>query len=273
MKFIDLFCGVGGFRWALEALGHNCVFSSDIDPHAQETYAINFGEKPFGDITSIDPLDIPGHDVVCGGFPCQPFSISGKQLGFEDARGTLLYHILQIAERHQPKVLFLENVKNYRGHNDGRTLATTLKLLDRVGYHCHHSLLNASSYGVPQKRERLYFVCFRKDLGLSEFSFPEPTKEDVAVEDVLLPSSDPRLEKLFVRRADTFISTDLPVERDLRPCGSALSEREVKVSESIASRVMPSPCLPSAVASEPKPECISLTVILADFIPRNVDAS
>ncbi|MBT4667062.1 MAG: DNA cytosine methyltransferase [Opitutae bacterium] len=217
MQFIDLFCGVGGFRWALEALGHKCVFSSDLDPHAQETYALNFGEKPFGDITCIDPSDIPGHDVVCGGFPCQPFSISGKQLGFEDARGTLLYHILRIVERHQPKVLFLENVKNYRGHNDGRTLATTLQLLDRVGYHCHHSLLNASSYGVPQKRERLYFVCFRKDLGLSEFSFPEPTEEDVAVEDVLLPSGDPRLEKLFVRRPDTFISTDLPAGRDLRP--------------------------------------------------------
>ncbi len=216
-RFIDLFCGIGGFRFALEDLGHECVFSSDNDPHAQETYAMNFGESPFGDVTRIDASKVPEQDVLCGGFPCQPFSISGKQRGFEDARGTLLYQVLRIAKFRQPKVLFLENVKNFRGHDGGRTLATTIEMLERVGYDCHHAILNASRYGLPQKRERIYFVCFRKDLGLTEFAFPEPTDEDVVIEDILLPPDDPRLKKLFIRRPDTFLSTDLPTERKLRP--------------------------------------------------------
>lgn len=216
-SFIDLFCGIGGFRFALEDLGHACVFSSDSDRHAQETYELNFGETPHGDLTKIDASEISSHDVLCGGFPCQPFSISGKQRGFEDARGTLLYHVLRIAEFHQPKIIFLENVKNFGGHDGGRTLATTIEMLDRVGYDCHHAILNASRFGVPQKRERIYFVCFRKDLGLTEFAFPEPTDENVAVEDILLPTDDPRLEELFIRRPDTFLAAEMPAKRELRP--------------------------------------------------------
>ncbi len=217
MRFIDLFCGIGGFRWALEALGHECVFSCDKDPHAQETYAMNFGESPHGDVMSMDGSDLPEHDVLCGGFPCQPFSISGNQQGFEDARGTLLYHVLRIAEFHQPKVLFLENVKNFHGHDGGRTLASTVEMLGNVGYHCHHAVLNASRYGVPQKRERIYFVCFRKNLELPEFSFPDPTDEDIALEDVLLSSDIPELDSLVIRRSDTVISAELPSSRELRP--------------------------------------------------------
>lgn len=217
LSFIDLFCGIGGFRFALEELGHACVFSSDDDPHAQKTYSLNFGETPCGDLTEIEASAIASHDVLCAGFPCQPFSISGKQRGFEDARGTLLYHVLRIAEFHQPNVLFLENVKNYGGHDGGRTLATTVELLERLGYDCHHAILNASRYGVPQKRERIYFVCFRKGLGLAEFSFPEPTDEDVALEDVLLPPDDPRLEELYVDRPDTFLAAEMPTQRELRP--------------------------------------------------------
>jgi DNA (cytosine-5)-methyltransferase 1 len=216
-SFIDLFCGIGGFRFALEDLGHTCVFSSDSDRHAQETYALNFGERPHGDLTEIDASEISSHDVLCGGFPCQPFSISGKQRGFEDARGTLLYHVLRIAEFHQPKILFLENVKNFGGHDGGRTLATTIEMLERVGYDCHHAILNASRFGVPQKRERIYFVCFRKDLGLTKFAFPEPTDEDVALEDILLPPDDSRLEELYVNRPDTFLATEMPAKRGLRP--------------------------------------------------------
>ena len=117
LKFIDLFCGIGGFRSALQDLGHQCVFSSDNDPHAQETYFLNYGETPVGDITKVNATTIPKHDVLCGGFPCQPFSISGKRMGFEDARGTLLYEVLRIVEFHQPEILFLENVKNYVSHN------------------------------------------------------------------------------------------------------------------------------------------------------------
>jgi len=216
-SFIDLFCGIGGFRFALDELGHECVFSSDNDPHAQQTYALNFGETPVGDLTEIQTDEVPSHDLLCGGFPCQPFSISGKQKGFEDARGTLLYEVLRIAEHHQPKILFLENVKNFGGHDGGRTLATTIEMLDRVGYDCHHAILNASRYGLPQKRERIYFVCFRKDLALTEFAFPEPTDEDVAIEDILLPTDDPRLDELFIRRPDTFLAAEMPVKRELRP--------------------------------------------------------
>jgi DNA (cytosine-5)-methyltransferase 1 len=134
LNFIDLFCGVGGFRQALSSLGHSCVFSSDLDKDARETYQTNYGEMPVGDITKIEAHAIPTHEVLCGGFPCQPFSISGKMNGFGDARGTLLYEILRIARVHKPKVLFLENVKNYQSHAGGRTMETTLSLLKEAGY-------------------------------------------------------------------------------------------------------------------------------------------
>ena len=217
MRFIDLFCGIGGFRQALVEHGHTCVFSSDIDPDAQLTYAENFGEEPAGDLTDIPEDDVPAHDLLCGGFPCQPFSISGNQEGFEDARGTLLYEILRITRLHKPNVLFLENVKNFLGHAEGRTLETTVGLLDRLGYDVHYSVLNASRYGVAQKRERIYFVCFRKDLGISGFKFPDPTDEDVAGEDFLLPQHDDRLQGLMIDREDLCMSSELPMKRENRP--------------------------------------------------------
>jgi DNA (cytosine-5)-methyltransferase 1 len=217
LKFIDLFCGIGGFRSALDALGHKCVFSSDNDPHAQETYALNYNEVPDGDITKVSAQTIPSHNVLCGGFPCQPFSISGKRKGFEDARGTLLYEVLRIAGFHKPEILFLENVKNYVSHNQGKTLETTLRLIDGIGYDTHHSVVNASLYGVPQKRERIYFICFRKDLGIKKFNFPEPTNEDIAIEDILLPSHDRRLEELVTDRKDITYKNGVKVERSLKP--------------------------------------------------------
>ena len=136
----------------------------------------NFGESPVGDITKIEASVIPEHQILCGGFPCQPFSISGNQGGFQDARGTLLYEILRIADYHQPEVLFLENVRNYESHAGGKTLATTLCLIEKAGYEPFTKVLNASEYGVPQKRERLYFVCFRRDLGISKFNFGSYSK-------------------------------------------------------------------------------------------------
>lgn len=216
VKYIDLFCGVGGFRHALKSPGSQCVFSSDIDPDARLIYAQNWGEEPAGDIAQVGVAEIPPHDVLCGGFPCQPFSISGNQGGFEDARGTLLHEILRIARHHQPSVLFLENVKNFLGHADGKTLATTLSLLNRAGYKVYYSLLNASRYGVAQKRERVYFVCFRKELGIEDFPFPEPSDEDVAVEDILLPKGDPRLHDLIIERTDLRLKEKLPVQRENR---------------------------------------------------------
>lgn len=217
VSFVDLFCGIGGFRYALDAAGYNCVFSSDIDKDARATYQANFGTIPDGDITAIPPRNIPPHQILCGGFPCQPFSISGNQYGFADARGTLLYEILRIAGSHQPDVLFLENVRNYLSHAGGKTMATTLALMENAGYTVYYKVLNASDFGVPQKRERLYFVCFRKDLGVTDFTFPSPVSLDVAVEDILFPSGDPSLDDLVIERKDLRMADQLDHPRRNRP--------------------------------------------------------
>ena len=217
LKFIDLFCGIGGFRQALEGKGHQCVFSSDWDPHAQSVYQHNYGVTPRGDLAELIEKDIPSHDLLCGGFPCQPFSISGNQRGFEDARGTLLHEVLRIAKFRQPAVLLLENVRNYLTHDGGRTLSATLSLLDRVGYHCYYQTLNSSGFGVPQKRERLFFVCFRKNLAVKEFSFPLPHNQDVALEDILLPVDDQRLDEFLIQRDDLRFRETIPERRENRP--------------------------------------------------------
>ena len=130
-------------------------------------------------------------------FSYQPFSISGKQHGFADARGTLLDEILRIGKFHTPQVLFLENVKNYLSHANGATLTTTLECLSNAGFDVFYKVLNASNFGVPQKRERLYFVCFRKDLRIYDFSFPEPCNSDVALEDILLSPKSSTLEVIY----------------------------------------------------------------------------
>ena len=217
LRFIDLFCGIGGFRQALANRGHRCVLSSDWDPHAQFVYEKNYGEKPLGDINKIETKDIPVHDLLCGGFPCQPFSISGSQRGFEDARGTLLYQVLRIVEHSQPKVILLENVRNYLTHQKGRTMEVTLKLLREAGYEVFFEVLNSSGFGVPQKRERLFFVCFRKDSGVDEFQFPQPEEVDVALEDILLSENDSRLSSLWVDRDDLRLRDSLPTDRSNKP--------------------------------------------------------
>ena len=217
MRFIDLFCGIGGFRQALEESGSTCVFSSDWDKDAQFTYLQNYDEGPSGDLTEVKATEVPDHEVICGGFPCQPFSISGNQGGFEDARGTLLHEILRMARHHRPSVLFLENVKNYLGHDNGRTLSMTVRLLEKAGYSVFHQVLNASRFGVAQKRERLYFVCLHRDLGVDDFLFPEPTDEEVALEDFLLPANDSRLDDLVIERSDLRLSSELPGQRENRP--------------------------------------------------------
>lgn len=160
--FIDLFAGIGGFRIPLQKSGGRCVFSSEFNTHAQNVYQENYGETPFGDITKI-PMDyIPEHDVLTAGFPCQPFSISGKMKGFEDTRGTLIYNVFKIIEAKQPKVVFLENVKHLVYHDGGRTLRTILDGLNNLGYICSYKVLNASDFGVPQNRERIIIIGNKK---------------------------------------------------------------------------------------------------------------
>lgn len=187
-KFIDLFAGIGGFRLAMQNLGGKCVFTSEWDEQAQKTYKANFGEVPFGDITKEEIKNyIPNNfDILCAGFPCQAFSIAGKRGGFEDTRGTLFFDVAEVIRRKQPKAIFLENVKGLRNHNEGKTFATILNVLrNDLGYFIPEpQIINAKDFGVPQQRERIYIVGFRRDLGISEFEYPKPTGEVVKFADV-----------------------------------------------------------------------------------------
>lgn len=206
-KFIDLFAGIGGFRIALEKHGLTCVFSSEIDKEAARVYYDNFEERPHGDITTIHEKDIPTHDILCAGFPCQSFSISGNHTGFKDDRGQLFYDIVRIAKYHKPSLLLLENVKNILRVHDGAVIKAIQSSLKKIGYTVHISLLNASYYGIPQARSRVYFTCLRKGVGL-RFKEPEPTHEQVFLRDFL----DEEVEKhLIIQRDDIFIEkTDEP---------------------------------------------------------------
>ena len=178
--FIDLFAGIGGFRIALQNLGGKCVYSSEFDAKAQESYLANYGEMPFGDITKESTKRyIPQHfDILCGGFPCQAFSLAGHRLGFKDeTRGTLFFEIEAILRKHQPRAFFLENVKGLAIHDKGRTLKTILGHLDDAGYDVvPPQILNAMDFGVPQHRERIYIIGFRKNLHINtaNFHYPEP---------------------------------------------------------------------------------------------------
>ena len=144
LSFIDLFAGIGGFHQALTHFGAKCVFASEWDKNAAHTYYENYDIKPFGDITKINEKDIPHHDILCGGFPCQAFSVSGKQKGFDDSRGTLFFDIARIVKYHKPKLLFLENVRNFEKHDNGNTLKVVIKTLDNLGYNVKYKVLNAS---------------------------------------------------------------------------------------------------------------------------------
>jgi len=187
--FIDLFAGIGGFRLALQNLNGKCVYSSEWDKYSKKTYKANFGEIPFGDITKAETKSyIPNDfDVLCAGFPCQAFSIAGRRGGFEDTRGTLFFDVAEIIKKKQPKAIFLENVKGLRNHDRGKTLATILNVLrtDLNYYVPDPQILNAKEFGVPQNRERIFIVGFRKDLGIDDFQYPEGNNNQVVLEDIL----------------------------------------------------------------------------------------
>ncbi|HLP91758.1 MAG TPA: DNA (cytosine-5-)-methyltransferase [Nostocaceae cyanobacterium] len=176
--FIDLFSGTGGFRLAVETvceqrkISSKCVFSSDSDLDAQKIYTANFGETPTGDITKIAEEDIPQHDILLAGFPCQPFSICGDLKGFEDTRGTLFFDIARIIKQQQPSAFILENVKQLKGHQSGKTLQLIIKTLTDLGYYTDYKILNALDFGVPQKRERIFIVGFKDK---NKFAWPNQT--------------------------------------------------------------------------------------------------
>lgn len=180
-KFIDLFAGIGGFRIACQNNGGECVFSSEWDEHAQKTYEHNFGDIPHGDITLQETKDaIPENfDLLCAGFPCQAFSIAGYQKGFEDTRGTLFFDVAQIIKTRRPKAVFLENVKNLRSHDHGRTFSVIQKTLRDLGYYVYDKVMSPDDYAdIPQNRERIFIVCFDKAQvpNFTNFKYPEKVK-------------------------------------------------------------------------------------------------
>ena len=160
--FIDLFAGIGGFRIALENLEGKCVFTSENDLECAKTYGSNFGEYPEGDITQISVKDIPKHNILCGGFPCQPFSISGHKKGFKDTRGTLFFNVLEIIKHRKPEVVFLENVKHLKDHDNKNTLKVILKSLEDIGYKTSWKIINAKDFGLAQNRERIIIIGHKK---------------------------------------------------------------------------------------------------------------
>ncbi len=178
IKFIDLFSGIGGFRLAFESVGATCVFSAEIDKHACETYQTNFGDNPFCDVTKLEASTLPDFDILCAGFPCQPFSLAGERKGFNDTRGTLFFDIERIIQEKQPKAFILENVKGLVNHDKGNTLKVIIETLSKkLNYNIFYKVLNSKDYGVPQNRERIYIIGF-KEYHL-EFTFPKKLEERV----------------------------------------------------------------------------------------------
>ncbi len=192
--FIDLFAGIGGIRIPFQELGGRCVFTSEWDKFAQKTYRVNYGQEPKGDIRSIDAKDIPDFDILLGGFPCQPFSQAGLKKGFADTRGTLFFEIERIIEEKRPKFFLLENVKQLKGHDKGRTLKVILEHIDALNYHVEYKILRAGDFGVPQNRERIYIVGIDKsyyDLPFGySFPFPDPPHIKTRLGDILEKNVD-----------------------------------------------------------------------------------
>ena len=211
--FIDLFCGIGGFRLALESFGLECVFSSDIDKNSCESYYKNFNEYPSGDIREIDVEDIPHHDVLCAGFPCQSFSISGSKHGLKDERGLLINEITRVASYHKPSVLLLENVSNIKNISKGDVINYISKSLTDLGYNVTLSDLNSSYFGIPQARRRVYFVCVRNDTGRMYYE-PQANYKGVYLKDMLDTLLD---DTLIVDRDDIKIYNEDDVALSLKP--------------------------------------------------------
>ncbi len=190
-SFIDLFAGVGGFRLALQDLGGECLYSSEWDENAKKTYQSNFGDKPFGDITKNETKSyIPNKfDILCAGFPCQPFSIAGYRKGFTDTRGTLFFDVENIIEKHKPKIVFLENVKNLISHDKGKTFSVIMEVLEnKLGYKVFYKVLNAMTHAnIPQNRERVFIVAFdsRQVENFNKFKFPNSIPLTKSIHDIL----------------------------------------------------------------------------------------
>ena len=187
ITFIDLFAGIGGIRIAFERAGGECVFTSEWDEPCKVMYEANFGEMPYGDITKVVAQDIPDHDILTGGFPCQSFSIIGHGKGFADIRGTLFFDVERILKAKQPRAFLLENVRQLVSHDKGRTFKVILEKLEDLGYFVHYKVLNGLDFGVPQKRERIMIVGFKEN---HPFEFPKSGREIKTLTDILEPDNE-----------------------------------------------------------------------------------
>jgi len=222
MNFVDLFCGIGGFRLALEARGHQCVFSCEIDENARESYNANFGELPAGDIRSVEDHQIPKHDILCAGFPCQSFSLAGKLGGFSDDRGTLFFEILRFIKIGKPSIVLLENVPNILSIDEGRVVGKICRSIEDLGYRLDYSILNASHFGIPQSRRRVYFVGLKD----GDYTPPSPTHEQICVGDIMEDSVE---DNLFVSDKYTPIWTGTePMYNMHRPVKLGYYHREAQ---------------------------------------------
>lgn len=230
LKFIDLFAGIGGIRLGLERAGGKCVFSSEWDSDAAKTYEAYYDEKPSGDITKIQSSDIPDHDILAAGFPCQAFSIIGEKKGFEDTRGTLFFEIERILHAKQPKAFLLENVKNLVVHDGGQTFGTILAHLKALGYHVHWRVLNALHYNLPQKRERVIIVGFKED---RPFEWPLPRQLENTLTTLL--ESDEAVDKKH------FASEAIRLSVEARLAGKKLPPEPWICHENKARNISPLP--------------------------------
>lgn len=213
LRSIDLFAGIGGIRLGFDKafVGNiNTVFVSEWDAYAQKTYKLNFKDsfEIAGDITKIAAENIPDFDICLAGFPCQAFSLAGKKMGFDDdykgiCRGTLFQDVVRICDYHKPKVIFCENVKGLTIHDRGRTFKVITRAFEQIGYNVYHKVLNSKDFGVPQNRERIYIVCFRKDIDSSDFEFPTGDNRDVTIGDIL--DSAPVSSKYYI--SDVYLET------------------------------------------------------------------
>jgi len=244
-NYVSLFSGIGGFESALNRLGGNCVLPSEIDKFANQSYEALYGEPTAGDITAITAENVPDHDVLVGGFPCQAFSVAGKRLGFDDTRGTLFFEVARLAKTKQPRAILLENVKGLVGHDGGKTLEVIVSTLNDIGYHVDFNVLNSKYFGVPQNRERIFIVALRDDLANSSpwiiegtnvvakgkrrisgyadtktfnFDWPEQTEVTTRLRDVLESTvdekyylSEEKTAKLVAQLEDTQLSEEVKI--------------------------------------------------------------
>lgn len=164
IKYIDLFCGIGSFHYSFKKLGWKCIMACDINDKVRETYKHNYGIEPLGDVVNIKPETIGKYDILCAGFPCQPFSLAGNHMGFEDKRGTMFSHVMRFVLQNKPKIIVLENVSALLTHDDGKSFDKIKNELATAGYKIEHKILKCSDYGIPQMRKRLFIVGIRSDI-------------------------------------------------------------------------------------------------------------